>query len=62
MKLSINDMRAILKERTAQMVGKKASDDPSDIMAGVIDLKAIIAEIETYALELAEIKEELKNE
>lgn len=62
MKLSINDMRAILKERTAQMVGKKASDDAADIMVGVIDLEAIISEIKTYALELVEIKEELKNE
>ena len=62
MKLSIVDMRAVLKERTQGVTGRKASDDPVDIMAGVKDIQSVIDEMKKYALEQISTKEELKNE
>jgi predicted nucleotidyltransferase len=61
MKLSIADMRAVLKERTQSMVGRKASEDPEMILAGVIDLRVVLDEMETYANELIETKKALAN-
>lgn len=62
MKLSIVDMRAVLKERTQAMVGRKASEDADMILAGVKDIKAILEEMESYANELILTKEALANE
>lgn len=63
MKLSIIDMRAILRERTNLLTNKKASDDPVDILAGVTDIQSVIDEMKTYANEVIETKKELeKNE
>ena len=62
MKLSIVDMRAVLKERTLSMTGRKASEDAEMILAGVQDIKAILEEMESYANELIHTKEVLTNE
>ena len=62
MKLSIIDMRAVLRERAALMTSKKASEDPVDLMAGVADVQSILDEIKKYALELVATKEQLKDE
>lgn len=62
MKLSICDLRAVLKERTIPMTSKKASDDPVDIMVGVKDIQAVLDEMKKYAMEQISTKEELKNE
>lgn len=59
MKLSIADLRAVLKERTQSMVGRKASEDADMILAGVKDLRAVLDEIETYANEVIQTKEAL---
>lgn len=62
MKLSIADMRAVLRERSQSMVGRKASDDPVDILAGISDIRAILNEMENYAVEMAATAEELRKE
>ena len=62
MKLSIVDMRAVLKERTQGQTGRKASDDPVDILAGVKDIEAVLDEMKKYAMEQISTKEDLKNE
>jgi hypothetical protein len=62
MKLSIIDMRVVLKARTAELTGKKASEDPVELLAGVKDIRTILDEIETYATEMISTKEELANE
>lgn len=62
MKLSIADMRAVLKERSQSMVGRKASDSAADILAGVNDIRAILNEMETYAVELATTEDQLRAE
>ena len=55
-------MRAVLKERSILMVGRKASEDPADILAGVSDIRAILNEMENYAVEMAETAEQLRAE
>jgi len=62
MKLSIADMRAVLKERSILMVGRKASEDPVDILAGVSDIRAILNEMENYAVEMTATAEQLREE
>jgi hypothetical protein len=59
MKLSIADLRAVLKDRTQSMVGRKASEDPDTILAGVKDLRVVLDEMEAYANEVNETKEAL---
>ncbi|MCK9428954.1 MAG: hypothetical protein M0R17_02950 [Candidatus Omnitrophica bacterium] len=62
MKLSIIDLRAVLKERTQLMVGRKASEDPVEVLAGVKDIRVVLDELETLANELLLVKEQLENE
>lgn len=62
MKLSITDLRAVLKERTQSMVGKKVSDDPDIILAGVKDIKTVLDEMEIYAKEVIHTKELSQND
>lgn len=62
MKLSIVDMRAVLKERTIPMTSKKASEEPVDLLAGVKDIQTVLDEIKKYAEDLIATKEEIKNE
>jgi hypothetical protein len=62
MKLSIVDMRALLKTRTAELTGKNSPDDAVGILAGVKDVQVILDEMEKYATELATTEEQLRNE
>jgi hypothetical protein len=62
MKLSIVDMRALLKTRSAEVTGKKAPDDAAGIIAGVNDVQVILDEMKKYAMDLAATEEQLRNE
>lgn len=62
MKLSIVDIRALLKTRTAVATGKKAPDDAAGILASVKDIQAVVDELKKYAEELATTEEQLENE
>jgi len=62
MKLSIVDMRAVLKERTQVMIGRKAPEDPETILACVADIRTVLNEIEIYANALIQTREELEIE
>ena len=62
MQLSIVDMRAVLKARVAEMISKNASEDPVSLLAGVSDIRAILNEMENYAVEMVATKEQLENE
>jgi hypothetical protein len=62
MHLAITDMRAVLQARTAGMVSKKASEDPTDILAGVADIRTVLNEMENYANNLIVEREKLEQE
>jgi hypothetical protein len=62
MKLSVIDLRALLKTRVQELTGKNAPNDPDGLLAGVSDVQAVLDEIKTFAEQWALEKEKLERE
>jgi hypothetical protein len=62
MQLSIQDLKEVLKVRTANLTGKKSAEDASGIMAGIKDIRSALDEMQTYAEQLALEQEKEREE
>lgn len=62
MELFIPDLCEVLKCRVKTLTEKKAQGDPSQIMAGIADVRSVLSEMQTkaeaLALEIQKAREE----
>lgn len=62
MKLFIPDLCEVLKCRVKTLIEKKSQGDPSRLMAGIADIRSVLSEMETVAVQLMEEIERQRDE